>query len=407
MATLWDNVVASATKAANQAGEATQVAATKAKLHADLLVIDRDVNSRKEKFGVEMYAHLESITSTQEFYVADDRLIEIIRPTLIKAQREVAAYERKRDAMKGKVNMAEANRTGTASIFGAATIGEKIVNAAKYAAAGAKEAASKTELVMLERQILGFKEEFGRELYPVFESMEDSEGWLPTDRKVRSLYDGAREDIANMQKAKEEKEEQIKRLDGLKGGGLTPPTIPPAAPPAPAPAVVATPVVPSGGNNYSQSSGGEPTPWASAAAAPTVRPDPIANGYGSSQAPPSVPAASFGQAPPQQQHQPSCDSGFGFVQSQTPPTTQPPPVEMQQYPNNPPPPQQNILTGVFDPFDGIGGSNPAASSSGSFGSHTAAPAAQPNGNAFDPFSGGSNHNNTTKLNDADMNLFKY
>eukprot|EP00581_Thalassiosira_minuscula_P007363 CAMPEP_0183703224 /NCGR_PEP_ID=MMETSP0737-20130205/1047_1 /TAXON_ID=385413 /ORGANISM="Thalassiosira miniscula, Strain CCMP1093" /LENGTH=151 /DNA_ID=CAMNT_0025929943 /DNA_START=116 /DNA_END=568 /DNA_ORIENTATION=+ len=141
---MWDNVVASATKAATQAGEATQVAANRAKLHADLLVIDRDMHARKEKFGVEMYAHLEAITSTQEFYVADDRLINVLRPTLIKAQREVAAYERKRDAMKGKVNTAEANRSGTASIFGAATIGEKIMNAAKYAAAGAKEAATKT-----------------------------------------------------------------------------------------------------------------------------------------------------------------------------------------------------------------------------------------------------------------------
>ena len=204
MAAIWDNVVASATKAANQAGKATEVAATKAKLHADLLVIDRDIHARKEKFGVEMYAHLEAITSTQEFYVADDRLINILRPTLIKAQREVAAYERKRDSMRGKVNVAEANRSGSASIFTAATFSEKIMNAAKYAAAGAKEAASKTELAMLERQILGFKEEFGVELYPVLESMEDNEGWLPTDRKVRSLYDSAREDIGKMKKMKEE-----------------------------------------------------------------------------------------------------------------------------------------------------------------------------------------------------------
>ena len=44
--------------------------ATKAKLHADILVVDRDITSRKEKFGVELYGHLEAITSTQEFYVA-------------------------------------------------------------------------------------------------------------------------------------------------------------------------------------------------------------------------------------------------------------------------------------------------------------------------------------------------
>lgn len=423
MATMWDSVVASATKAANQAGEATQVAAAKTKLHADLLVIDRDMNTRKEKFGVEMYAHLEGITSTQEFYVADDRLIEIIRPTLIKAQREVAAYERKRDTMKGKVNMAEANRSGTASIFTAATIGEKIMNAAKFAAAGAKEAASKTELAMLQRQILGFKEEFGRELYPVFENMEDNEGWLPTDRKVRSLYDAAREDIAKMQKSKEDKREQIKRLDGLEGSGLTPPTIAPttqsSAPSFPQPTVpVATPL-PSGSHNYQQPSGGGQLPWASAAPTTAAFPPSATNGYGSSQIPPVVQPTSFGsmdqnrQLPPQQQHhEPSSDSGFGFMQSQ-PNSSLQPAVEMHHYSKNtvqPPSaqqPQQNI-GGVFDPFDGIGGSNAAAvDTSSSFGSsYNSTPAVQPSNNAYDPFSG-NDQSSGKALNDADMNLFKY
>ena len=169
------------TQAATQAGEVTAVVATRAKLSADLLVIDRDITSRMERFGVDMYAHLEGITSTQEFYVADDRLINILRPTLISAQREVAANERKRDAMRGRVNLAEAKRVGTGSIIYAATVGEKLMNAAKFAAAGTKEAANKTKLAMLERQILGFKEEFGTKLYLIFAAMEDDEGWLPTD----------------------------------------------------------------------------------------------------------------------------------------------------------------------------------------------------------------------------------
>mmetsp|Transcript_6535 Transcript_6535/g.14439 ORF Transcript_6535/g.14439 Transcript_6535/m.14439 type:complete len:425 (-) Transcript_6535:77-1351(-) len=414
---MWDNVVASATKAATQAGEATQVAANRAKLHADLLVIDRDMHARKEKFGVEMYAHLEAITSTQEFYVADDRLINVLRPTLIKAQREVAAYERKRDAMKGKVNMAEANRSGTASIFSAATIGEKIMNAAKYAAAGAKEAATKTELAMLERQILGFKEEFGVELYPIFESMEDNEGWLPTDRKVRSLYDSCREDIAKMQKSKEEKREQIKQLGGVEGSGLTPPVV--------TPTVVATPVAPavasSVGGGYTPSSSA-PAPASGNGAMPWASTEPkVSNGYGSSQSPPVVQPTSLGsveqpkQLPPIQL-QPTSDSGFGFMQSQQ---------TDSQYSNNPAQPQQmqqqkptqpqQSLGAAFDPFEGITSSNAnAMSSTGTTETfNIAMPATQQppqqqrsSANAFDPFSSGSNGNNQA-LSDADMNLFKY
>jgi len=402
MANIWDNVVASASKAATQAGEATQVAATKAKIHADLLVVDRDIHARKEKFGVEMYAHLESITSTQEFYVADDRLINVIRPTLIKAQREVAAYERKRDVKRGKVNMAESNRSGTASIFTAATFGEKIMNAAKYAAAGAKEAASKTELAMLERQILGFKEEFGVEMYPIFESMEDNEGWLPTDRKVRSLYDSAREDIAKMYKSKEDKREKIKKLDGVEGSGLTPPVVPVVAY---TPTVVATPVAPAAIGQ---------APWDPVIAAKQRA---ASSGYGSTQLPPVQ--SSFGgamertkQMPPQQQ-QPPTDGGFGFMGSQ--PVQTPASTSIPQYPNNPVQQQeqqqqqsQQNLGAIFDPFDGISSNNSNANSS--FGASYNDSAQQPTNNAFDPFSGGNTQSrggNNQALSDADMNLFKY
>ena len=399
MASVWDSVVAGASKAATQAGEATQVVATKAKLHADILVIDRDIHARKEKFGVDMYAHLEKITSTQEFYVADDRLINVIRPTLIKAQREVAAYERKRDTMRGKVNMAEANRSGSASIFAAQTIGEKLMNAAKYAAAGAKEAASKTELAMLERQILGFKEEFGVELYPVFESMEDNEGWLPTDRKVRSLYDSAREDIAAMVKLQNDKREQIKQLDGVEGTGLTPPTVAPSMTP---PTVVATPVDSGVGGQQTTAMPG----WSSTAPT-TTQPVVSSNGYGSSQQPPpQVPVTSFGGAMDQynaQQQQPSTtDSGFGFMQ----PTTQPQYIQQQPKPavTQQQPQQQSSLGAVFDPFDAISNTAPTT-----YNSTTATQPVNNTASQFDQFSLGNTNTNQsrTALSDADMNLFKY
>eukprot|EP00986_Skeletonema_menzelii_P001159 scaffold307_cov146-Skeletonema_menzelii.AAC.13 len=401
---MWDNVVAAATKAATQAGEATQAAATKTKLHADLLLIDRDINARKEKFGVDMYAHLEQITSTQEFYVADDRLINVIRPTLIKAQREVAAYERKRDALKGKVNMAEANRAGSASILGAQTIGEKLMNAARYAAAGAKEATSKTELAMIERQILGFKEEFGLEMYPVFESMEDNEGWLPTDRKVRALYDQCREDIADMVKAKADKQEQIKQLDGLEGSGLTPPTVPAIAA-QPTPAVVATPVY--GGQQQPHE---QIMPWAS-----TGFPAGTHGGssYGSSQQASHSPYAGqqYGgtmqqqsQQPPQQYEQ-QPNSGFAFMGGQSKPETSlggswnsgSKDSMTSSYSMTAQAGQQNVNAAqVFDPFDGIGATN-SNSSNGSAG-----------GAAFDPFAGtNQNHGGNSQLSNADMNLFKY
>lgn len=459
---LWDTVLASASAAAASAakatGDATAVVATRAKLSADLLVIDRDITARKEKFGVEMYAHLEGITSTQEFYVADDRLINIIRPTLIRAQREVAAYERKSATMKGKVNLAEAERVGTASIIYAPSIGEKLMNAAKFAAAGAKEAANKTELAMLERQILGFKEEFGVNLYPIFASMEDNEGWLPTDRKVRSLYDGAREDIAKMELAKDEKREQIKQLDGGRVDmGFAAPTDVKITPPM----AIATPI-PS-----HQMMGASTLPSLSTATSVTsAAPYPSANAndlnsfYGTTPAPT---ASYMGD---------SSNSGFRFMQN----TTQQPVDEFarasdeilrreaainaamaQQSKTTAPPRQQQQYPAIIDPFDSIpipgattssSATMPYSYSIGSSGSNATStpewmPQAAPRVNAAVPdwfssidatgsstqsnnnfgsnqSSGGLHHrggnqidqrnnrgNNQPSLNDADLNLFRY
>jgi hypothetical protein len=429
---LWDTVVSQASdavsKAATAAGSATQTAAQRAKLHADLLVIDRDITARKEKFGVDMYAHLEAITSTQEFYVADDKLINILRPTLIKAQREVAAYEKKRDAMRGKVNLAEANRSSTGSILAAETMGQKLFNAASFLSAGAKEAACKTELAMLERQIRGFKEEFGVELYPVFQSMEDNEGWLPTDRKVRSLYDQAREDIAQMEKSKEEKREQIRQLEGVEGSGLTPPTVPVQSQSAAVPMAVATPVATSLTSNYHTDGQAQ---WAGSAAPdssnalpsfgtsygssqPTTSyglSQPITTAYGSSQ-----PSNIYGAPAPAENTFGSIenkltqnDTGFGFLQNNPPQTTTNTMSFLQPTPNNMGLQQttsqfgNNVNTSsVFDPFDGLS-ATPQTSTFQTTTTFNATPAPAPtNKNAFDPFSNGS-----TSLSDADMNLFKY
>ena len=371
--------------------------------------------------------------------MADDKLINILRPTLIKAQREVAAYEKKRDAMRGRVNLAEANRAGTGSILTAETMGQKLFNAASFLSAGAKEAACKTELAMIERQIRGFKEEFGVELYPVFQSMEDNEGWLPTDRKVRSLYDQAREDIAQMEKSKEEKREQIRQLEGLEGSGLTPPAVPAvqtSQAAVAAPMAVATPVgtpVPSSQLNQTA-----PSQWTTGAAessntsyglsygsSSSSQPTPL---YGSSQ--PSInygaPAVdnTFGAIETTTNKQPTqSQTGFGFIQNQPAqpaPTTVPPPtnhMNVQQ-----PTSQFNTINSasVFDPFDGLsntpqtnGFSSNAAPAPSAFTSTNASigynstPAssvANGNSNAFDPFSKTSN---SSALSDADMNLFKY
>jgi hypothetical protein len=316
--------------------------------------------------------------------------------------------------MKGKVNLAEANRSSTGSIIAAETVGQKLFNAASFIQAGAKEAACKTELAMLERQIRGFKEEFGVELFPIFQSMEDNEGWLPTDRKVRSLYDQAREDIAAMEKSKEEKREQIRNVEGVEGNGLTPPTVP-APQVSSTPTVVATPV-PS--NNFQV--GGQ-TPWASSApdTMNTFGSATYGTSYGSSQPTNNI----CGMAPPAQTTFGSIDqksiemqdqipknqpSSFGFIQNQpiggntTNMSFNGTNTTSFQQPTQPFGTSNTALNAsVFDPFDGLSSATYQTSTASSF---NATPAPQ---NVFDPFSNRNQNASGSTLSEADMSLFKY
>jgi len=228
-------------------------------------------------------------------------------------------------------------------------------------------------------------DQFGNEMYPVFQSMEDNEGWLPTDRKVRSLYDAAREDIAAMEKAKDEKREQMKQLDGVEGSGLTPPSVPTPQPVSSAPIVVAAPVQ---AYSVSQAPVDNQPSWTAPVAQPV-----IANGYGTA----GIDQTTQLQQPKAVQQ----DSGFGFmqqpaVQSNTMPQHA---SSIQQYTAQPQ--QQPSVNGVFDPFDGIGGT---ANNNTSF-SQTASKG----GNSFDPFSAGNGQQQQQQpnLSAADMNLFKY
>lgn len=230
--------------------------------------------------------------------------------------------------------------------------------------------------------------QFGTEMYPVFQSMEDNEGWLPTDRKVRSLYDAAREDIADMEKAKDSKREQMKQLDGVEGSGLTPPSVPAQQPVSPAPTVVAAPVQ---AYSISQAPANNKPSWTAPLAQPVV-----ANGYGTT----AIDQTTQIQQPKAVQ-QDSSNSGFGFIQqsagqSNTMNTMPQHASSMQQCTAQPQ--QQPSMNGVFDPFDGIGGT---ASTSTSFPQ-----TASEGSNSFDPFAAG-NGQQQPNLSAADMNLFKY
>ena len=70
------------------------------------------------------------------------------------------------------------------------------------------------------------KQEFGIDLFARLVEKEDKEGWLPTDRQVRNMYDTARGDVQRIETTKQTKREEIRSLGGSSSGadgvGVTP-----------------------------------------------------------------------------------------------------------------------------------------------------------------------------------------
>ena len=188
--TLWNSLRGAVVDTGSKLGNVAGAAAYKAKLQTDLLFIDREIQSRKEAFGIEMYDYVEPLSKDQSFYTSDDTLTVTLQPPLITAQREISALVLKTKHQQALVEQAAAVR---ATAFRPATTWtDTLANTAKSAALGGNEAKLSTTLAALQTQIQHHKRQFGLQLYRVLEELEDAKQWLPTDREIRSIYDMCR-----------------------------------------------------------------------------------------------------------------------------------------------------------------------------------------------------------------------
>jgi hypothetical protein len=191
------------------AGSAALVAGHKTKLHADIMLADREMNQRKHSFGVELYDHVAPTASLPSFWQAEDTMTNTIRPALLETQREIAALDIKRGRQKERINLAEVTRQA-AFPTPAANFGEKVLNVGKSAGYAGNQAKLKTELIMIESEIKHYKQEFGVTMYAVFVDLEDNKEWLPTERTIRSLYDQTRRDLEKIELKKAAKEKELR-----------------------------------------------------------------------------------------------------------------------------------------------------------------------------------------------------
>jgi hypothetical protein len=140
-------------------------------------------------------------------------MTDTLRGPLLTAQREVAALDIRRRAILAKVSATEtAEKTAYTN---ATNWQETLQNTAKKAGYVGQHTKLKTELGMVEVQIKDFKQVFGLELFQILVDLEDIQGWLPTVRDIRSIYDQCRRDVEKIHARRKEKELELAKLGGV------------------------------------------------------------------------------------------------------------------------------------------------------------------------------------------------
>lgn len=159
------------------------------------------------------FCQQEPLSKTPDFYAANDRMTETLRGPLLTAQREVAALDIRRRKILEKVCSTETEEK--TAYIAATNWQETLQNTAKKAGFVSHHAKLKTELGMVEVQIKDFKQVFGMELFQVLVDLEDMQGWLPTVRDIRSIYDQCRRDVEKIHVRRKEKEVELSKLGGV------------------------------------------------------------------------------------------------------------------------------------------------------------------------------------------------
>lgn len=139
-------------------------------------------------------------------------MTDTLRGPLLTAQREISLLDLKRGKVMQKISLND--EAQKKSYVVATNMAETLQNTAKRAGFNSIHAKLKTDLATFDVQIRDYKQVFGMEMYTILVKLEDTEGWLPTVRDIRAIYDQARRDVEKIDARRKEKEKELIKLGG-------------------------------------------------------------------------------------------------------------------------------------------------------------------------------------------------
>lgn len=199
---------------------AGKTAGKKAKIRAEIALLDRKIPARKKAFGIELYDELSVMTCSQDFYATSDQTISTIRPHLLSTDREIRALSNKKLQVKGDLDIAMARRA-EAFPTNATNWKEKAANAATATAMMSNETKIKTHMALVDTQMNAIKERFGITIFPVLEDLFAQLGTsqLPvhcaTDKDVNTIRFLFQKCITDIDEINRTRRQKLGEIDSL------------------------------------------------------------------------------------------------------------------------------------------------------------------------------------------------
>ena len=184
----------------------------KTKLRADIALTEREANTRKKKFGVDLYDVLT---------VDKQKMLGISAGTMFKGKHEEmkAAFERARDDIAGKLARKEElqRKRDVMEVKGShtmpdTTMGEKMSKMGKTVSDASVDTKLRAQQALIDREIKIRKEEFGLEVFDACKPSEEKEkgikGAISTavsklsdhEKDIQSVIDLAKRDVEIIEK---------------------------------------------------------------------------------------------------------------------------------------------------------------------------------------------------------------
>ena len=206
------------------AGKRASIAGQKAKLSADLMLIEQKIKATKHQFGVDLYDMLAGQADQDPMFLIEGDALEEIRGIFVTCYKNQKALLQKKAQADAQLESVEQRRKAVNSRHNntlsfevpADTVGERILNAPKNLQLKSQETKVKAARNVIEQDLLNNKKAFGVQMYDFLLELEKCDHWIPHDDKVRLHYNHARREIAQLELIKEEKVEDKEVLDAEK-----------------------------------------------------------------------------------------------------------------------------------------------------------------------------------------------